>query len=189
MTYSGSCLCLYSVFWRLSFGLVDMKNKNAQNFPEFLKFLQQYQALNQNVTSDLPPLPRHRIVPGWSVDVATMMESHRQNLQAFATVQQMTMDGLHVLTRSAGQMMADLMEAHTHYAQSISTPDLTGEKMGDRALILQKMFDRASDHFYEISDIAHRSGRETGHVVRARVSASLGDLKTAADRARARRAR
>ncbi len=163
-----------------------IKNKN---FPDFLKLMDDMQKskLNHSTVVDLPL--KNQWVPQLSVDVSTIMDTHRKNTQALATVQQMTMDGIHILTRCMGDMISDMVAVQTDYVRSFAVPDLTGEKMADRAVILQKIVDRVSAHYDEISDIAHRSRRETGHVVRARLSASLGDIKVAADRARARRTR
>lgn len=122
------------------------------------------------------------------MDVSIWMESCRRNMKNFAEIQQMSMDGAQVLTRSYAQLMADIVAGQSDlWRLFASNDDRFADKMGDQILCARDMLNTTAARLREISDIAHQSRRVVGDAVRSRLADHMVEVKTALDRAQARR--
>ena len=78
------------------------------------------------------------IKTSFPVDVSTLMESYRKNMQTFAQVQQMAMDGVQILTRSYSDLMADWVAGNTDFIKMMTSKDPLDTKIEDQILLFQE---------------------------------------------------
>lgn len=121
-------------------------------------------------------------------DIATLMETQRRNLQAFATIQQLALESLQVIAQRQSALLSDMTEGQAFMAREWSESDAPEDKIGDQALILKDLYERTVAHLQEINDMMSQSRAETTNVLHARVGATLAEVKDAIDRAKAKRA-
>lgn len=121
-------------------------------------------------------------------DVATIMETQRKNMQAFATMQQLTLESLQVIAHRQSALIADITEGQANIAREWTVSDTPQDKIGDQALIMKDLYERTIAHMREIGDMVSQSRHETAGIMHTRVGDSLAEVKDAIDRARSKRA-
>ncbi len=121
-------------------------------------------------------------------DIATIMETQRRNLQALATMQQLTLESFQVIAQRQSAILADLAAAQAHLTQEWNESDSPEDKIGDQALRMKDLYERLIAHLQEINVMMTQSRTETADVLHARVGATLAEVKDAVDRAKAKRA-
>lgn len=126
-------------------------------------------------------------LPTFPFDVATMMETQRQNMQACATMQQLMLESLQVIAHRQSALLSDLGTSQAEIIREWRSNDAPTDKIGDQALILKDMYEHLIAHMREIGDMVNQSSQETSNILHARVGASLAGIKDAVDRAKAKR--
>ena len=127
-------------------------------------------------------------ITSFPLDVATMMETQRRNMQAFASMQQMFLEGLQVIAHRQTAMLADITADQANMAREWVQSDTPEDKIADQALIMKHLYERTISHLREINDMVNQSSHETSNVMHKRVASTLAEVKDAIDRAKAKRA-
>jgi uncharacterized protein YcaQ len=121
-------------------------------------------------------------------DVPTLMDTMRKNIQTMATAQQLYIDSLQVVARAHGLLITDLAKGQGNLARTLTDSDAPEDKIGDQALVMKHAYERFHDHMRELQDMMYQSNRETSTLLSRRIGSTLGEVKTAIDRAKEKRA-
>lgn len=123
-------------------------------------------------------------------DIGTVLETMRKNMQAMTEAQQIALENVQAIVQRQAEILTQMVEDNTGFAQQIMTEGTPEEKISRQAEIARKSYERSMSNLTELSDMLVKSNREAGEVISRRVTASLTEFKSnfekGAERAKAK---
>ncbi|MFN3701347.1 MAG: phasin family protein [Alphaproteobacteria bacterium] len=115
-------------------------------------------------------------------DLKEIMESHRKNMQAFSEAQQLAMESMQAVAQRQTEIMAQMIQDNSALAKEMMSEGSPEQKLAKNADLLKKFYEKNSTNFQELGDMISKSNIAAGKVLNKRVSASMGELKTAIEK-------
>lgn len=129
---------------------------------DFSKTLQQYQAI---------PLEMNDI-----------METQRKNLQAFTEAQRLAVENLQAVAQRQTEIMSQIIEDNSNIAKELMGEGSPEQKLAKNAELFKNLYEKTTRNMQELSDMMNKSSAETGQLLNKRISASMGEIKSALEK-------
>lgn len=114
-------------------------------------------------------------------DLKTFMESNRKNVQAIAEAQQVAIENMQSLAQRQSEIISQLVEDQSALAKEMLGEGSPETKIAKNADLFKKIYERTIKNMHELSDMISKSNTEASNIINKRVSASMGEIKTALD--------
>lgn len=111
-----------------------------------------------------------------------LMETQRKNLQAFTEAQKMAVENLQAVAQRQTQIVSQIIEDNSIIAKELMSEGSPEQKLAKNAELFKKLYDKTARNMQELSDMVSKSGAETGQLLNKRVSASMGEIKSALEK-------
>jgi len=129
---------------------------------DFSKTFQQYQAI--------------------PFEMKDLMETQRKNLQAFTEAQQLAVESMQAVAQRQTEIVSQMIEDNSNIAKELMGEGSPEQKLAKNAELLKKLYEKTTSNMQELSDMISKSSAETGKLLNKRVSASMGEIKSALER-------
>lgn len=129
---------------------------------DFSKTFQQYQAI--------------------PFEMKDLMETQRKNLQAFTEAQQLAMESMQAVAQRQTEIVSQIIEDNSNIAKELMGEGSPEQKLAKNAELLKKLYEKTTGNMQELSDMISKSSTETGKLLNKRVSASMGEIKSALEK-------
>tara|TARA_R100001143_G_scaffold52561_1_gene47849 strand:+ start:195 stop:644 length:450 start_codon:yes stop_codon:yes gene_type:complete len=129
---------------------------------DFSKAFQQYQAI--------------------PFDMKDLMETQRKNLQAFTEAQQLAVESMQAVAQRQTEIVSQIIEDNSNIAKELMGEGNPEQKLAKNAELFKKLYEKTTSNMQELSDMISKSGAETGKLLNKRVSASMGEIKSALEK-------
>lgn len=129
---------------------------------DFSKALQQYQAL--------------------PFEMEDLMETQRKNLQAFTEAQQLAVESMQAVAQRQTEIVSQIIEDNSIIAKELMGQGSPEQKLAKNAELFKKLYEKTSTNMQELSDMISKSSTATGKLLNKRVSASMGEIKSALEK-------
>lgn len=111
-----------------------------------------------------------------SVDVDTILDHHRKNLDALQRSASAAASGAQSLMSKQREILQETMREITEMAQSYRAPGDPREMMSKQADFARRSFEAAVKNAGEVAEIVKKSGDESVDILRERIRATMDDL-------------
>jgi len=111
------------------------------------------------------------------VDVKTMMEMQRKNMQAMAELNQRTVQGWQALAQRQAEMVSDFLQDNSTLARESFTEGTPEQKMARQTEMFKKAYQRTLANSQELTQIVTSCTKEAGELINKRVLATLNEIK------------
>lgn len=115
------------------------------------------------------------------VNMKSLMETQRRNMQAMAEAGQTALTSWQALTQRQAEMMSSMMQNNAELTREMLKEGTPEEKMARQADIFKKSYERSVEATHELADMAMKSGRETADIIGKRVSCSVNEIRDLLD--------
>jgi len=107
-------------------------------------------------------------VPG--VDLSSMMESQRRNVEALTSANKMAFESAQTLAKRQQEIMRQTMDEMQGVAKDMMATGSTEDKVAQQAEVFQKMLETGLKHMKELSDIVAGSNKEMFDLMHSRMT-------------------
>jgi phasin family protein len=115
-------------------------------------------------------------VPG--IDVNTLMETQRKNIEALTAANKAAIDGMQSVAKRQAEIMAQSFSEVSNLAQEFATSANNPQEMGAKqAEIVKQAFDKALGNMRELAEMVSKTNTEAFEVMNKRFTESLEELK------------
>ena len=115
-------------------------------------------------------------------EMQDLMETQRKNLQAFTQVQQLAVENMQALAQRQTEIVSQMIEDNSNIAKELMGEGSPEQKLTRNAELFKKLYEKTTRNMQELSDMIGKSGAETGKLLNKRVSASMGEMKSALEK-------
>lgn len=112
-----------------------------------------------------------------SVDMGSVLEAQRRNLEALAQANQVAAEGFKALAQRQSEIMRHTMEQAGTAMRDLMSPASPEDKAARQTEIAKAAFERAIANARELAEMMTRAQHEAGDVIAKRMAASLEELK------------
>lgn len=143
---------------------MSKSNPFSQFFPQndFTKVFEQYQTL--------------------PFDLKEVMESHHKNMQAFTEAHQLAMESMQAVAQRQTEILSQMIEDNSNIAKEMMSEGTPEKKLAKNTEMFKKFYEKTANNVQELSDMISKSSAETGKLLNKRVSASMGEFKSALEK-------
>ena len=115
-------------------------------------------------------------VPG--VDMDSVLESQRRNIQALTNANQLAAEGVQAVARRQAEIMRETMSEVQKATQDLMSPGATPEQAVTKQTELAKSaFEQAISNMREVAEMMTKSQNEAVDVINRRISENLDEIK------------
>ena len=115
-------------------------------------------------------------VPG--LDVEAMLASQRKNVEAFTAANRLAVEGVQAVMRRQQEIFRQTVEDTSQTLRDVTATAAPDERVGKQLDALREAYDQALTNMQELSEMMTKSNAEASDMIKARISDSLGELKT-----------
>lgn len=119
---------------------------------------------------------------GFPFDTATLLESQRKNVQAFAEIQKKALEGLQAAAQKQGELVSQMAQDNSALAHEIMNEGTPEQKIARQTDIAKKVYEKSISGMKEIGEILTKSNQGVTDIINKRVSATLTEVKTAIEK-------
>jgi phasin family protein len=122
-----------------------------------------------------------KAVPGYPLDMKTMMEAQRKNIQAITEANQRTLEGWQALAQRQAEMMSKMVQNNSTMAGRAFAEGTPQEKIAQQAELVKAAYENTMANSQEIADFMSKCTKETANVINKRVVATLNEIKASTE--------
>lgn len=119
-------------------------------------------------------------VPG--VDVNSMMETQRKNLEALTEANKLAMEGMQAIAKRQAEIVRQGMEEMSNSMQDMMASGAPQDRMAKQADAMKGQFENMLANMRELSEMVAKSNTEAADVLTKRISSQLDELKSTAQK-------
>lgn len=119
---------------------------------------------------------------GFGFDFGALMETQRRNLQALSDANRLAIEGIQEIAQMQSEIVSRIVEDGTCIAREIVTEGAPEEKIARQADLARKSYENAVGCARQISETLGKSNKAASEIINKRVSASLNEIKSAAEK-------
>ncbi|MBA3446279.1 MAG: TIGR01841 family phasin [Pseudaminobacter sp.] len=117
-----------------------------------------------------------------SVDVESILDHHRKNLEALQKSATASASGAQTLMNRQRQLLQDTMSEIIDMAQSYRAPGNPKEMMAKQADFARRSFESAVKNASEAAEIVQKSGNESVEILRERIRETMEEVREGYDK-------
>ena len=117
------------------------------------------------------------------IDIKTLMETQRRNMQAFSEAGQLAMGSWQNLARKQAEMMTRMVQDNSNIMQETLKEGTPEEKVARQAEVFKKAYEQSVLNSREMTELVIKSGKDTVDLINKRVSASINEIRDSLDSA------
>lgn len=111
-----------------------------------------------------------------------LMETQRKNIQALGEAQQIAFESMQAVAQRQTEIMSQLIEDNSRIAKELLGEGSPEEKLLKNTDMIKKIYEKTASNMQELTDMISKSGSETGKLLNKRVTASMGEIKSALEK-------
>ena len=110
------------------------------------------------------------------------METQRKNLQAFTEAQRLAVENLQAVAQRQTEIMSQIIEDNSNIAKELMGEGSPEQKLAKNAELFKNLYEKTTRNMQELSAMMNKSSAETGQLLNKRISASMGEIKSALEK-------
>lgn len=135
---------------------------------EFLKFFESYQ---------------HPVL-----DMKSIMETQRKNMQALSQAQQLALQACQTLGQRQGKILSQMVEDNSVLAREVLSEGTPEEKISKNAEVFKHVYERTINSMQEFSKLLGQCGQEASDIINKRVAATMSEIQDAIEKSQRKKA-
>ncbi|MBL8698912.1 MAG: phasin family protein [Alphaproteobacteria bacterium] len=112
-----------------------------------------------------------------AVDMQSVVEAQRRNLEALAQANQVAADGMKALAQRQGEIMRQSMEQATAAVRDLMGASSPEEKAARQTELAKAAFERAVSNARDMAEMVAKAQQEASDVIARRMAAGMDELK------------
>lgn len=132
-------------------------------------------------SADLTKMMEKMKVPGF--DAAALAESQKKNMDALMEANKAAAAGYQELFKAQVSMIEETMASVQKQISELKMDQMTSEGAARQIELMKEGFEKALSSLTELGEMAQKTNSETFEIMRARVQASLDEMKDLAAKA------
>lgn len=117
------------------------------------------------------------------VDMETLLETNRKNLQALTEAQQTALENLQTIANRQSEILSQMVEDNSTIAKEMMVEGTPEEKMAKNAEIFKKVYENSIKNMKELSEMVNKSNDKTSAIINKRVFATMNEIKSSLEKA------
>lgn len=117
-------------------------------------------------------------------DMQAIMDIQRKNVEAMTEAQQLAVHGMQSFAQRQSEIVSQIMEDNSVIAKEMMGEGSPEEKMAKNADMFKTVYERTIKNMTDLSEMIQKSNEEASGVISNRVSASMGEIKSALETVR-----
>ena len=115
-------------------------------------------------------------------EMKDLMETQRKNLQVFTEAQQLAVENMQAVAQRQTEIVSQIIEDNSNIAKALMGEGSPEQKLAKNADLFKKLYEKTTSNMQELSEMISKFGAETGELLNKRVSASMGEMKSALEK-------
>lgn len=115
-----------------------------------------------------------------ALDVKTMMEAQRKNMQAIADANRCAMQGWQDMARRQAEMLSQFVQENAGMAKATIGTEAPQDRFAQQTEILKTACEKSFLNTQELTDMMRKSSIDTADVINKRIMTALSELKNTA---------
>ncbi|MGO1118707.1 phasin family protein [Rhodovibrionaceae bacterium A322] len=116
-------------------------------------------------------------VPG--VDMQSVLEAQRKNLDAIAQANKLTIEGAQAIAQRQAEVLQSAVKDFTGSLQDLTAVSAPQESLAKQAEVAKQTFEAAVSNVRELSEMAAKSNSDALELINSRISEGLDEVKSA----------
>lgn len=112
-------------------------------------------------------------------DMTALMDIQRKNVQAMTEAQQLAVHNMQSIAQRQSEIVSQIIEDNAKIAKEMMGEGSPEDKMAKNADMFKSVYERTIKNMNDLSDMIKKSNEEASGVISNRVSASMGEIKSA----------
>ncbi len=121
-----------------------------------------------------------------AVDMGSLVEAQKRNLEALAQANQVAADGMRALAQRQAEILRQGMEQAASAMGAMLQSGSPEDKAARQAELAKGAFERAISNARELAEMTTRAQNEAGDVIARRMAASMEELKSMIEKSQGR---
>jgi phasin family protein len=123
------------------------------------------------------------------VNVDLFVQAQRKNFEAFASANQLALEGIQAVAKRQGDILREAIEELTQAGKELAAIDQAPEaRVAKQAELAKAAFEKAIANLRELGDMLIKANGEAAEVITHRISEALDEVKEAAVNGKAHKA-
>lgn len=122
-------------------------------------------------------------LPG--VDFDAVIASQKKNVEALTAANKVAIEGLQAVARRQGEILQETMQEASKAVKDLSSAGGPQDVAAKQAELAKAAFEKALNNMKELAEMVAKAQQDAASTINARISASLDELKTAAEKLKA----
>lgn len=119
--------------------------------------------------------------PGsYPVDLKTILEAQRKNVQALTEANKRAMQGWQALAMRQAEMVTDFMQGNSGLARETFSDTAPEEKLARQADLIKNSYETSVNNAQELVEMMTKCTKDAAEVINRRITASFGEVKNSA---------
>jgi len=115
------------------------------------------------------------------VNVDLFVQAQRKNFEAFASANQLALEGIQAVAKRQGDILREAIEELTQAGKELAAIDQAPEaRVAKQAELAKAAFEKAIANLRELGDMMIKANGEAAEVITHRISEALDEVKEAA---------
>lgn len=119
---------------------------------------------------------------GFPLDFSALMETQRRNLQAFSDAGRQAMEDLQEIAQMQTVIVSQMVEDSSAIAREAAAEGSAEQKIARQAEMAKKSYEKTLGGAKKIAEAVGKSNQAASEIISRRVSASLSEIKSAAEK-------
>lgn len=115
------------------------------------------------------------------IDVSSLIETQRKNIQALSQAQQMAFGNIQAIARRQVEVISKFMEDQSKLTTELLREGKPEDKITKNAEIIKKSYENAMANAAEIAEMVKKANTETTGILNKRASATIKEIRCALD--------
>lgn len=115
-------------------------------------------------------------------EMNAFMETQRKNIEALTEAQQLAMENMQAVAQRQTEIVSQLIEDNSKIAKELMGEGSPEQKLAKNADLFKKIYEKTTKDLQQLSDMISKSNTEAGQVLNKRISASMGEIKSALEK-------
>lgn len=115
-------------------------------------------------------------------DLNSFFQTQQKNMQAWGEAQQTAMEGMQAAMQRQSEIISKMIKDQSSVAQELTSEGTPEAKISRQADLLKDSYESSVANLREIADMMLKSNSEAVDILNKRVTASLNEIKNAAEK-------
>lgn len=116
------------------------------------------------------------------LDMKSLMETQRKNVQAITEAQKLAMENLQAVAQRQAEILSQVVEDNSSMAQEVLAEGSPGDKISKNAEWFKSVYERSVNNLREVADMINKSNIEASNIINKRVTATMNEIQDSVEK-------